>query len=234
MLIKKSVLIVLLIIIAGCNIYAQSEIRFHIPNFAPYTFNKDGKIQGIGTETVDRIMKEAGIDYSLKLVSDYGIAVNEIKTGHSDGFFLASQNAERDKIAVFSKPVVINNWCWFFPADSTLNPKESNFKTKARVGTYANTNTHLWLEKNGYNVVASPGNIDELLDMMITNRINAVFLAELVFYEAIKKLGEQPDNFKKVVEVEKPFGIYISKDYLSKNPGTMEKINAAINNIAAN
>ena len=230
---RSSLVIVLLILMwSNCG-YAQKEIIFHVPDFPPYTFEKDGKIQGIGIELVDKILKEAGIQYSLKLVPNYGRAVQNVKIGHSDGFFLASQNAERDKIAVFSNPVVINRWCWFLPANSTLNPNDAIFKTKARVGTFLNSNTHKWLMRKGYNVTGSPTEVDSLLKMLNMNRINVVFLAEAVFLESISKVGEKPESYEKVVQVEKPFGIYISKDYLSKNPSIMEKINIAIDKMAA-
>ena len=224
-------LIVLLILMWGNCSYAQSELIFHVPDFPPYTFEKDNKIQGIGIELVDRILKEAGIQYSLKLVPNYGIAVQDVKTGSSDGFFLASQNAERDKIAVFSNLGVINRWCWFLPAISTLNPKDAIFKTKARVGTFLNTHTHKWLMENGYSVTGSP-KIDSLLEMLRISRINVIFLDEAVFLESISKAGEKPESYKKVVQSETHFGIYISKDYLSKNPGVMEKISAAIKKTA--
>jgi len=233
MLRRLNLVIVLLILMwSNCG-YAQREIIFHVPDFPPYTFEKDGKIQGIGIQFVGKILKEAGIQYSLKLVPNYGRAVQDITIGSSDGFFLASQNDERDRIAVFSNSVVINRWCWFLPANSTLNPEDAIFKTKARVGTLLHVNTHKWLMENGYNVTGSPTKIDSLLKMLKMNHINVVFLAEAVFLEYIGKVGENPESYKKVVQAEQPFGIYISKDYLSENPGTMEKINAAINKMAA-
>ena len=229
---RPGLFIVILFLIWGNCGHAQSEMIFHVPNFPPYQFEKDGKIQGIGIELVDKIMREAGIQFSLKLVSNYGIAVYDVRAGNSDGFFLASQNAERDEIAGFSNSVAINRWCWFLPANSTLNPKEENFKAKASVGTYLNSNTHKWLRKNGYNVTGSPENIESLFKMLKKNRINVVLLAEAAFYEAASKAGEKQESFRKVVQVEKPFGIYVSKDYLSKNPGIMEKLNAAIIKVA--
>ena len=232
---RKSVLIIALLILMGgdCG-YAQSEIRFHLPDFPPYTFEKDGKIQGIGVEFVDKILKEAKIRYSLELTSNYGRAVYDVKAGNSDGFFMASQNIERDEIAHFSNPVLINRWCWFFPANSTLNPKDASFKAEVRAGTYLHSNTHKWLIKNGYNVTGAVSKIESLPKMLKHNRINAIFIAEVVFFEVLGQTGETPENYKKAVQVEKPFGIYISKDYLSKNPGIMEKINTAINKVIAN
>jgi len=67
--------------------------------------------------------------------------------------------------------------------------------------------------------------------MLKLNRINVVFLAEAVFFDLIHKSGEKKKSYKKVLQQKKPFGIYISKEYLLKNPGIMENINAAIGKV---
>lgn len=234
-MLNRLTFIVSLIIFAWIDLgYSQNILRLAIPDFPPYTFKKDGKTQGSGVEKVDKIMKEAGIQYTVEYRENYARVFEETKSGLADGFFLASQNAERDKIAVFSNPVFINRWCWFYPIDSTLiNPKEVNFKNKAKVGTYLNSNTHQWLIKNGYKVTGSPSNIESLIKMLKADRINVVFLAESVFLDAISKIGEKPERYKKIIQDEKPFGIYISKEYLKKNPDVMNKVNIAINKVAA-
>ena len=110
-MIKKACLFIVLIIYLSINCgYAQSEINFYLPNFPPFTYEKDGKIQGIGVELASKIFNEAGIKHSLTVTSNYRRAVEYVRAGKSDGFFLATQNAERDEIAVFSNPVFINRW----------------------------------------------------------------------------------------------------------------------------
>lgn len=223
-------ILALIFLILSNNSFAQSPIRFNVPVFPPYMHEDNGKISGIGVELVEKIMREAGLPYVLKMGSNYGKAVFDVKNGNADGFFLASQNAERDEIAVFSKPVLINRWCWFF-TDKSLNPKGEKFKSEARVGSYLNSNTHKWLLENGYNVTGSPPNIDSLVKMLEANRINVIFLSEIVFLDAINKIGQTPEKYIKVIQEEKPFGIYISKEYLSKYPRIMERINEAIDKI---
>ena len=228
-MLKKIVFAIASLVLVLVNtIYAQSQLRFHIPVFPPYMFEKDGKISGTGVELVEKILKEAGIQYEFKICSNYGKALTDLKNEECDGFFLASQSAERDDVAVFSNMVVMNKWCWFYPADKPVNPKDTNFKAEARVGTHLNSNTHKWLQENGYHVTGAPSNIDSILKMLKENRTNVVFLSEAVFLDTLGKVGENPENYKSVLQTEKPFGIYVSKQYVSKNPGVMEKINAAI------
>jgi len=129
--------------------FAVEPIRFVVPNFPPYMHKKNGELAGEGISRVAKILKKAAIPFSFKLTTDYDRAIYEVKSGYSDGFFLASQNDERDKIAVFTKPVMQNAWCWFLLNSSYSDPESFKFKS-ANVGTILNTNTHKWLNKNEF------------------------------------------------------------------------------------
>jgi len=207
--------------------YATDPVRFILPNFPPYTYQVDGELAGVGVSRVSKILKLANIPFSFKLTTDYDRAIYEIKTGHSDGFFLASQNDERDRIAVFSKPVMENAWCWFLLNSSNLDPKHSSFKA-ANIGTILNTNTHKWLNKNEFISVSGVLEPQTLLKMLSKGRLDAIFLSEAVFTEAIGKLGQSKKQYKTVIQKIRPFGLYLSKTYLAKNPKTLIKINKSI------
>jgi len=206
---------------------AVEPLRFVVPNFPPYMYQKNGELAGEGVSRVDKILKKAAIPFSFKLTTDYDRAIYEVKSGYSDGFFLASQNDERDKIAVFTKPVMQNAWCWFLLNSTSLDPQDIKFKS-ANVGTILNTNTHKWLNKNEFTSVSGVLEPQILLKMLSKGRLDAIFLSEAVFTEAIAKIGYSKSNFKIVVQKIRPFGMYISKGYLSKNPEALHTINKAI------
>jgi len=228
---KRAILMMVFVFMFSGNGYAHDAIRFLAPDLPPYQYQKGGQLQGIGVELIKKVMKAAKIEYSLHAASDYGAAVESVRKGVADGFFLASQNAERDEIAVFSDTLLLNNWCWFLDVNSSLRPSDASFKSKATVGTLENTNTHNWLKKNGYTVrpleevEALPGYL------LASKKVTAVFLAELVFVKAAEKSGIAGNRYKAVVQETKPFGLYLSKQYLSENPGVMERINAAIRSV---
>lgn len=64
--------------------------------------------------------------------------------------------------------------------------------------------------------------------MLMQSRVDAVFIAELLFEAVMKKYKLQSSQFKKYIEVEKPFGIYMSKNFLAKHPEALTRINSAI------
>lgn len=232
-MLKKTTLLVCVLIFQGVIlVHAESKIRFAVPNFPPYTFMKGDKFQGVGMVLFEKIMKEVKVPYSLKFFPNHGRAVEETKNNKADGFFLASKNEERDVIAVFSESITINRWSWFLPSGSYWDPEDPKFKISAKIGTHLNTNTHKWLLKNNFEQVFGVPDAEKLpLLMLKRKRFDTVFLAELVFISATEKSGISPNQYKQIVQKAKVFGIYISKDYLSKNPGFMEKLNNAIKKV---
>lgn len=229
---KKVIWLCLLLILKGDDpLLACEKVNFVVPNFEPYTFEKEGKIEGIGVDFVEDIMKKIGTPFTLELVPNYGRAVSETMTGRADGFFLASENEERNRIAVFSDPIVVNQWCWFLPVSSNLNPKSTGFKETARIGTHLHSNTHKWLKKNDFHISATTKDVDDLINLIEKGRVDAVFLAEIVFLHIAKKKGISSGKYRQVFQAPQPFGIYISKQYLSRNTGFMDKLNQAIEEI---
>lgn len=199
------------------------------PHFPPYTYVHNNEITGIGPDIIKRVFANTNIPYKITMIEDYAKAVHVIKEKLGDGMFLASQNAERDAIAVFTKPLMINKWSWFMLKDSKVDLNSDTFKLKGGIGTVLGTNTYKWLKTNGYNIIAAPLDVSSLVSMLKSHRIDAVFLADAVFEYEIAE--QELSQFKKVVEVEKAFGMYISHDYLRKHPGSLEQINSSIEKV---
>lgn len=123
------------------EIYA-ADLQLVIPQFPPYT-NEENKIfTGVGIDLISIVMKDIGVDYKLRSTPNYARALNEVKHGRADGFFLASENSQRNEVAVFSEPLLINKWSWFFASDRSLNPKSKSFKSIAKVATIHGSNTY--------------------------------------------------------------------------------------------
>jgi ABC-type amino acid transport substrate-binding protein len=219
--------IFLVLLFFSSMLNAVEPLRFVVPNFPPYMYQKNGELAGEGVSRVDKILKKAAIPFSFKLTTDYDRAIYEVKSGYSDGFFLASQNDERDKIAVFTKPVMQNAWCWFLLNSTSLDPQDIKFKS-ADVGTILNTNTHKWLSKNEFTSVSGVLEPHTLLKMLNRGRLDAIFLSEAVFIEAISKLSHSREHYKTVIQKVRPFGIYLSRIYLAKNPEALQSINKTI------
>lgn len=209
-------------------LHGFNELRLLIPEFRPYTYEGNGSVQGTGMQFLQKVLKESGVPYSSIVVSSYEMAVSETKTGKADGFFPAAARTDRDSFAVFAGPILYHRWTWFLPADSTYNPDKASFKPYARVGTLQHSAMHTWLKDNGYRIGGLPSTAEALIVMLKKETINTILMPEAEFLHALEAAGGKPGQYRMVVQFETPLGLYISKVYLEKNPGVLQKITEAI------
>ena len=221
---KISRLILLKIFMFSTGLYAHEPIKLVIPNFKPYTYSLNGNVAGLGVDAVVHILEKMNKPYAIDFVPNYGRALAEVKMQRADGFFMASENEERNTAAVFSHPILINRWSWFVLNNSSEDLTKA-LSPKVKIGTIMNTNTHRWLLDNNYNVFFHTQDPKKLVSNLFNKRVEALFLAEDVFKEAIQNFDEVPEIRSQVV-FEKPFGVYFSKAFLAKNKTFLSKFNA--------
>ncbi|WP_143872691.1 substrate-binding periplasmic protein [Catenovulum sediminis] len=228
----KSILVVCLLIFAalpklGFATTTESHLKFVVPHFPPYTFIENGTWHGEGYKMATEALKQAKIAFTIKPVSNYGKAFAMLKSGHADGFFLASQNEQRDKIAVFSQSIVTNHWKWYVLKDIKDSPYSKYFKDNYRIASHLNANTHIWLKENGYRVEAVV-DVASIALMLEKNRFEAVLLAEKVFEQTALQQNISLASFNQYLHSNREFGIYISKKKVHQNPEIMRRLNQAI------
>jgi len=215
-------------LLMSCASYA-TKLRLVIPQFPPYTSEENRSFSGIGIKLVDQVMQDIGVNYKLRAVPNYARALEEVRRGQADGFFLASENEQRNTVAVMSEPLLMNRWSWFFSPNKKLNLSSSAFKSAAKVATIHGSNTNKWLIKNNYNITTKPNSASSFPMLLLEKkRIDAVFLSSAVFHQVLKAQGYSTKDYVEVIQKSKPFGLYISKAYLERNPYFMKKLNTAI------
>ena len=119
---------------------------------------------------------------------------------------------------------MVNRWVWVTLASSRTDPLSDGFKSAGKSASLLNTNTLKWLEKNKYRVVSRGSDVASLLKFLDAGRADAIFLAEKTYTDAVTDSSKYLTH----VQVEKPFGIYVSKKWLESNGGFMSELNARI------
>jgi len=203
---------------------AAYNMYFFLPDFPPYTtVDEQGNYIGIGLDEVKPILESVGVRYTIQIGSNHGRALSELRHGRSDGFFMASQNKQRDEYAVFSESVMINRWVWV-----VLKENWPNFHASAKdnyiMASLLNANTNYWLEHSGYQTVRPAMNITALVGKLNSGKVDAILVAEEVFNSEFANDA----RYKVSLHSEREFGIYISKAFLKDNPDFMKKLNSAI------
>mgnify|MGYP000411229066 FL=1 len=161
-----------------------------VPNFKPYSFQEHNKLVGSAIIPVSLALKGSQVKFTLRLYDNYSLLLKALRKDEIQGFFLASKNLERDKYAVFSKPVTFNNWSWFVLNKSDVDVSDRDFKINSKVATVGKTNTYRWLTRSGFQVLSS--DINNLPNLLITKQVDAVFVAQAVFESRMKSLAIHP------------------------------------------
>ena len=221
----------LLLLLACCispSTLARESVRLATHELPPYSFTTNAGLQdGVAVKRVkcafDRIQTPVAIEFL-----PWARAQVYAREGLADGFFAASQSAERESWAVMSAIIAPQQWRWFLRKDSPLDPKSSGFKQQAGVASFVGANMFTWLRDNGYRVEANPFTNQQLLDMLLSKRLDAILANQLVM-ESLMAENRVSSDIRSVLEQDKPLGIYFSKAYLAKaGPDFLPRLDRAI------
>ncbi len=198
---------------------AKEPLRMAMPDYPPYTYVQNGEYKGFGYEAFVSIMADLQQDFTIVPKPNYGRAVKDMQNQLVDGLFLASENDERNKFAEFSAAGLTVR---------LIDPDSAEFKQNAVVSAQLNSNPYLWLMKQGYKVAGAPNDIRMLFTLLNSRRVDAIMLPELTAKALMQQEKLDPALYSMQLEMQLPFGIYISKAYIAPNPEIMPKLNLAI------
>lgn len=206
---------------------AAAPLRLTTHELPPYSFAGSGtRIGGVAVSVVECAAQV--IDQPLEIsILPWARAQAMVREGQADGFFAASQSAERDSFAVLSAIIAPQEWRWYFKAGSRLRPTTEAFRTEARVGSFLGGNMLSWLKENGYRVAASPVSNEQMLQMLMRNRVDAILANNLVMDSLLAANGLNSGIQSELLQ-DKPLGVYFSKTFLERSPGFLPRFNAAV------
>lgn len=213
-------------------IFAQEKIVLTTHNLSPYGFYKEGEevkviadstFQGPAVELVRDIMKRMNIELEIQ-VWPWERAQALVIDGLADGFICASQKDSRDNFAVMSEIIADQNWNWYLLEENPLDPNSKSFKEDAIVSGYIGSNMLKYMIENNYRIKGTPNTTENLLSMLLAKRIDAVMANNYVMAELIIKNNVQR-LIKTYTFMEKPLGVYFSKEFLKKYPNFLNEFN---------
>ncbi|WP_019613341.1 substrate-binding periplasmic protein [Psychromonas ossibalaenae] len=225
----RLMLAVLLSAAGSFNVYSEirpERLLLATQEWRPYQYIADGKMQGPGIEKLKCIMKVLKQPYQITM-SDWDKAQISVEIGEQHAFFLASQNAVRDKYADYSSPVMKQVWSWYTLSDS-MDTQSDIFKEKVAVTAIFGSNKWLWLHKAGYRVEKKPRRSTTLIELLLAGEVRAVLANDFVMEDAIKTLGVSHRAITRQILKEKPLGAYFSKKFTKQYPLFLSEFNQAI------
>lgn len=224
-----------LIILASClicSLNALARADNHVLvlgsklNWKPYHVATEYGSDGIAVRAIACIFARMNQPYSIEK-KPWARVQHETKNGSLDGFFSASQNAERDSYATLSKVFLPQQRSFYILKKHNINQslQLEDIKRQLTFAARAGSNALHSLHKKGYPVIVTPKSEQQLLMSLDKQRVGAILENTLVFESLIRKEGRSLDEFYKVPLEEKRMGVYFSNRYLKKYPEFLAKFN---------
>lgn len=226
-------LLVLLLFLPG-SVEAGSPYIIKLGSKAawpPYHLETRRGADGIAVRALACVMARLNQPYIIDKLP-WKRAQSQTEIGALDGFFIASQNNERDSYAVLSALFVPQVRSFYIlksgiEGDSrqyTLDHIKQNLNVGARHGS----NALYSLREAGYKVSATHATEDGLLRMLDNKRMGALLENTLVFPMLLKRTHRSMDEFHVVEMTRKNMGVYFGKIFLKKRPNFLRRFNQNI------
>ncbi|BCE00469.1 substrate-binding periplasmic protein [Marinicellulosiphila megalodicopiae] len=205
----------LLIIFALTSYSNASElVRLTTKIWPPYHYyNQSGELVGKSVSVVQCAFSKLNTLLTIEVLP-WARAQHAVKNNFADGFFSASRNATRDIYAVRTSAIAEQNWAWFY-IDSNIDPQSKHFKSDIDVVATNGSNIANWLEKNDYRLVTKVAETENLVSMLLNNRID-VFMGNELAVETFIKENNITTKIHKSIARSMPVGIYLTKDFLAR------------------
>ena len=205
-------------LIAACWLYGAANampVSLLTQQQDPYALQRpDGSQHGIALEVVRCALLQLGTDSQIRFVA-WNRAQRRVEAGEADGYFPASRNAQRDVSARWFGPVAPQQWRWYLRRESRFDPQAEGFREHARVGAYAGSNMLVWLQEQHYQISVSPPEHDQMLDVLLAGRADAVLAANLAMDKLIAQRGAA-NRVRSQLAQDKPLGLYLSHAFLAQ------------------
>lgn len=182
------------------------------------------QFNGTAVDAVRCVFDKMDTPLTLKVVP-WARAQNMAINGQADGFFAASSNEKRDQQGVKTDTIANQTWQWYLLLDNPLSAKQIDFKTVARVAGFYGSNMLHWLEQENYNVVSRPRNTEDLLNVLLLKRVDAVLANDQVMTALIRSY-KTPIKLKAYASKDKPLGVYFSNNFVKQQPNFVDKFNS--------
>lgn len=192
-------------------------IRLNTHDLSPYSWpTENGQAEGMAVRVVQCAAARLGETVHIQFYP-WPRAQSLVREGVDDGFFAASQSAERDQYATLSASIAPQQWRWYLLAGSTLDPLSAEFHRSASVGSFRGGNMLDSLRSRGFQVAAAPTQNENLLDMLLAKRVDAILANHLVMNQLIEQRGLL-GQLRSVLDQDKPLGVYFAKTFLQRRP----------------
>ena len=231
---RKKILLLFISLFLLSNIFADNNYKIVTENYPPYSYLQDGKLVGISTEIVNKILEKIGWQDIKIEVLPWSIAISLAKHDPHTIIFSLTRTPEREDSYKWVGPISTNYWNLYSLSkisNKDLNLNIHSLKDAKRYSIAAQKDGAFaqYLETEGFSHIQYVKSIPNAIDKLLNYNAQLIVISELPMYAILAQKGLSPDIVKCVLKI-KSTSLYIG---FNKNiPGSVvEKFTRALDDL---
>jgi len=180
--------------------------------------------QGGSVEHVKCILDKMHFKHQIRALP-WRRARQDVHASVIDGFFTAVAIDEASDYATFSAPLVLENWYWFWRKDMAA---PVSWKENFQVGVILGGQQEAILTNEGFSDFVTANNIEQLVKLLMSKRVDAVLLDKEQFETVAKKMNIAPALYSSRFFRYMPLGVYFGAPFLNQHPDFLTAFNNRI------
>lgn len=183
----------------------------------PFSFLRDGKIAGFGTELVEELAKRTGTSITIRILP-WARAYKMAQGAEPAGLFMAVRNAERETLFRWVGPVDTSITAFYAKQDAKVHLAGiEDARAARRILVPREWYSHQLLRQLGFSNLNPVNTPEDMARMILNDRAEVMITANLELPILARKVGAKVTDFRMLYPINKVH------DYIAFSLGTPEK-----------
>jgi polar amino acid transport system substrate-binding protein len=169
--------IAVLVMLAVRPATAAEALHLTTEQYAPFNFDDEGEIRGLGADQVKEIMQRSGIAFDLELLP-WSRAIGLAREKPMTCVFTTAHTLDRDKHFKWVEPLLVERTLLVRAAGSGVNPDDIAAATAYRTGTQTGDYTVELLRNAGFTEIDLARDLDLTLKKLLSGRVDLMAVSE--------------------------------------------------------
>ncbi|WP_420348294.1 substrate-binding periplasmic protein [Pelagibius sp.] len=161
---------------------ASEVLQLTTEQYAPFNFEQDGEIAGLGADQVREIMRRTGIAYEMTLLP-WSRAIGLAGSQPMTCVFTTAHTVDRDQRFKWVEPLLLERTLLIRAAGSGIDPQDVESATHYRTGTQTGDYTVELLRNAGFADIDLARDLDLTLRKLLNGRVDLMAVSESYFHQ---------------------------------------------------
>ncbi|MCG8312631.1 MAG: transporter substrate-binding domain-containing protein [Pseudomonadales bacterium] len=189
----------------------------------PYQVKSEAGVQGSVVNTVKCVLNNMAVPFEIAIYP-WKRNFNYLKADKLDLIFSLQGNSYLDQYGVLTSPLAVEKWYWYGVSDL------QNISASDKVGVVSGSSQEAWLHDRHYTSVTSVNSLASLVRMAKYERVRAILVDEQAMLRYASSSSFELSLLQKSFYRFSIFAAYVSKRYLEKHTGFVERFNEGVFN----